>query len=155
MKEKQFDISKLKRVTKEDCFICKNQIETKGIIYQDKKVIAFLDINPPTKGYTLLALRKHKEDITELSEEEYFDMQRVLFRISKAIKKAFNPKRVVLLQTGGLVTHLHFHIIPMYQDVYSGFLDVLSKKSILELSKEEKKEIVSKIKENLESETTL
>ena len=82
MKEKQFDISKLKRVTKEDCFICKNQIETKGIIYQDKKAIAFLDINPPTKGYTLLALRKHKEDITELSEEEYFDMQRVLFRIS-------------------------------------------------------------------------
>ena len=149
MKEKQFDIQKLEKIPKEKCFICKNQIDDEDIIFENDKFVAFLDLYPPTKGYTILAIKKHIEDITELSEDEYIEFQKILFQISKAIKKAFNPKRICLLNSGGLLTHWHFHIIPMYKEVYNNFIDVILKKSVLEIPKEERKKVASEIKKRL------
>lgn len=70
MKEKKFDIKKLEKIPKGKCFICKNQINNSEIIFENKEFIAFLDQYPPTKSYTILAPKKHIEDINELSEEE-------------------------------------------------------------------------------------
>jgi len=149
MQERQFDIQKLKKIPKEKCFICKHQIDDADIVFENDKFIAFLDLYPPTKGYTILAVKRHIEDITELSEDEYLEAQKILFRISKAIKKAFGPKRICLLNSGGLLTHWHFHIIPMYKEVYDNFIDVILKKSVLEISRGERKRIASEIKKNL------
>ena len=112
-------------------------------------VFWMLKVLGSTLTYTILAIKKHVEDITELSEEEYLEFQNILFKISKAIKKAFNPKRTCLMNSGGLLTHWHFHIIPMYKEVYNNFIDAILKKSVLEISKEERKEIVLEIKDNL------
>ncbi|MEK6897774.1 MAG: HIT family protein [Nanoarchaeota archaeon] len=149
MKKEKFDIKKLEKIPKEKCFICKHQIDDSDIIFESEKFIAFLDLYPPTKGYTILAIKKHMEDITELSEKEYLELQKILLKISKAIKKAFNAKRICLLNSGGLLTHLHFHIIPMYKEVYDNFIDIILKKEILKLSKEEMSELTNKIKDNL------
>ncbi len=149
MEEKQFDIKEIGRIPKEKCFICKNLINKEDIIYENKNFIAFLDGYPPTKAYTLIATKKHYEDITELSKKEYIKLQSILFDISQSIKKTFNPKRICILQSGGLLSHLHFHIIPVYGEVFNNFMDILLKKSILELSKEERKSITFKIKNNL------
>ena len=102
-----------------------------------------------TLTYTILAIKKHVEDITELSEEEYLEFQNILFKISKAIKKAFNPKRTCLMNSGGLLTHWHFHIIPMYKEMYNNFIDVIIKKKILDLSKTERENLTNKIKNQL------
>ena len=149
MQEKQFDIQKLEKIPKDKCFICKHQIDNEDIVFENDKFIAFLDMYPPTKGYTILAIKKHLEDITELSENDYLEFQKILFQISEAIKKAYNPKRICLLNSGGLLTHWHFHIIPMYKEVYNNFIDVVLKKSVLEISKDERKKIASEIKRNL------
>ncbi|PIO07644.1 hypothetical protein COU59_02970 [Candidatus Pacearchaeota archaeon CG10_big_fil_rev_8_21_14_0_10_34_12] len=149
MDEKKFDIVKLKKIPKEKCFICKNQINNSDVILNDDKFIAFLDLYAPTKGYTILAMKKHIEDISELTEKEYLEFQKTLFKISEAIKKAFNPKRICLLNSGGLLTHWHFHIIPLYKEVHNNFIDIILKKKILDMSENEKKEIVNKIKNNL------
>jgi len=149
MQEKQFDIKQIEKMPKEKCFICKRQIADQDIIYEDKNMIAFLDLYPPTKGYTILAVKKHIEDISELSEKEYLEIQKILFKISEAIKSAYHPKRICLLNSGGLLTHWHFHIIPMYKEVYNNFIDVILKKSVLEISEKERKEIASEIKKRL------
>jgi len=149
MKKIKFDIKKLKKLDKKKCFICKNQINKENIIYENNEIIAFLDLYPPTKGYILVATKKHIEEVTELSENEYLNLQKILFKISKAIKKAFNPKRIYILKTGDLVAHLHFHIMPIY-NINNNFTDILLKKSIIKLSKEERKNITSEIKELIE-----
>jgi len=126
----------LRKFLRRNVLFVKHEIHNDDIIFENDKFIAFLDLYPPTKGYTILAPKKHIGDITELSEQEYMEFQKILFRISQAIKKAFNPKRICLLNSGGLLSHWHFHIIPMYKEVYNNFIDVILKKSILELSKE-------------------
>ena len=151
MEQKMFDINVLSKVTKEDCFICKNKIESESIIYEDDKFIAFLDAYAPTKGYTLIAPKKHIEDITDMKEADYLEMQKLLHNISLSIKKNLNPKRVCFLSTGGIVKHFHFHIIPMYKNnSFKNFADeIIKKKSILVLSKKETQDLSNKIKENL------
>ncbi len=126
----------MRKFLRRNVLFVKHEIHNDDIIFENDKFIAFLDLYPPTKGYTILAPKKHIGDITELSEQEYMEFQKILFRISQAIKKAFNPKRICLLNSGGLLSHWHFHIIPMYKEVYNNFIDVILKKSILELSKE-------------------
>lgn len=150
MQKKKFDIQKLEKIPKDKCFICKHQIDDADIIFENEKFIAFLDMYPPTKGYTILAVKEHIEDITELSEKDYLEFHNILFKISKAIKQTFKPNRICLLNSGGLLTHWHFHIIPMYKEVYNNFINVILKKSILEISKDERKMIASKIKKNLQ-----
>jgi diadenosine tetraphosphate (Ap4A) HIT family hydrolase len=149
MREIEFDIKKLKKVSKDNCFICKKGINCENIIYKDENIIAFLDLYPSTKGYTLVATKKHIEEIAQLSKEEYLHMQNIIFSISKAIKKSFNPKRICILKSGDILKHLHFHIIPIY-NAQDNFLDILlRKKSVLELSKEERRCIASDIKKAL------
>ncbi len=149
MKKEKFDISKLEKVGKDKCFICDCKISKEEIVFENEHFIVFLDMFPPTKGYTILAPKKHVEDITELSEEEYLNLQRLLYRISIAIKNAFNPQRICLVNSGGLLTHFHFHLIPMYEEVHNNFIDIILKKNVLKLSKKDKIKIVSDIKEQL------
>jgi len=149
MKKEKFDISKLKKIEKNECFICNRKIPKEEIIFEDERFIVFLDMFPPTKEYSILAPKKHVEDITELSEQEYLNLQKVLYKVSVAIKSAFNPKRICLMNSGGLLTHFHFHLIPMYEEVYNNFIDIILKKNALKLSKKDKIKIVSEIKEQL------
>jgi diadenosine tetraphosphate (Ap4A) HIT family hydrolase len=151
MKKEKFDINELykKKILKDNCFICKNLIPREEIIYEDDNSIIFLDKNPPTLGYVLIALKNHYEDITEVPSSEFLEMQKILHKISLAIKKAFNPKRICVLNSGDTLKHFHYHIIPMYRDLHNNLIDVILKKSVISMSEPEKKEIINKIKENL------
>jgi len=149
MKSKKFDIQKLNVLSKDECFICKHDIAKENIIYEDKKFIAFLDQFPPTKGYTILAFKKHYEDITEIPLKDYLEFQKVLHSLCKSIKKSFKPIRICLQNSGGFLAHFHFHIIPMYVPVKDNFIDVILKKNVLELSLKERKEIAQTIANNI------
>lgn len=150
MRKKEFDTRKHVNDFR-GCFICEGKVNPEEIIYEDERHVAFLDAYPPTKGYTVLAVKKHLESATELSEQKYLELQKILYRIAQAIQKAFNPKRIIVMQTGGLILHLHFHIIPIYENYTpKQFLDyIILKKDILELSEKEKSDIIELIKNNL------
>nr|MBI4156378.1 HIT family protein [Candidatus Woesearchaeota archaeon] len=147
MKRIKFNIGKeIKPIKKgKNCFLCKPELNKEPVIYQDKNFIAILDKYPPTEGYTILGTKKHIEDVTELSLKEHIEFQSVLYNIAKAIKKAFKPKRIVLVQTGGLISHFHFHIIPFYRSVGQDFIDVFTKKEILKFTEKEKEKIANQI----------
>ena len=144
MRLKKWSSDKLKGL--KGCFLCGSNKDDVLEIYRDKNHLVVLDKYPPTKGYTLVALKKHKSDISELTEKEYVELNKLVYRTSKAIRKAFKPKRIVLLQSGIFNNHFHFHIIPMYEDIYMNLLNVITKKTIIDFSKKEWGDIRNKIK---------
>lgn len=90
-------------------------------VYEDDKVFAFLDINPLSRGHTLVIPKEPAETIDQLSEESAAALGRVLPRISRAILQATDATAFNLLQNNGpaahqAVMHVHFHIIPKYPD---------------------------------------
>jgi histidine triad (HIT) family protein len=90
-------------------------------VYEDELVLAFLDINPISRGHTLVIPREPVETLDQLSAESSAAIGRVLPRIARAVMDATGAKAFNILQNNGTaahqaVMHVHFHIIPMHAD---------------------------------------
>ena len=106
---------------KNDCIFC--AIAAGEIpsfkVYEDDLVVAYLDINPFTKGHTLVIPKAHSQDLLETPDE-------TLAAIIARVKKVAAPRKAalpcdgfnVLQNTGeaaGQTVHpVHFHIVPRY-----------------------------------------
>jgi histidine triad (HIT) family protein len=106
----------------ENCIFCKiidGQIPSHKI-YEDDYVYAFLDINPSTKGHTLVIPKKHVIDIYDMDEETAAKTFQAIPKIANAIKKAFNPIGLNIVNNNQkphqVVFHYHIHLIPRYED---------------------------------------
>jgi histidine triad (HIT) family protein len=86
-------------------------------VYEDEHVLAFLDINPLSKGHTLVIPKEAVATLGELSDESAAAVGRVLPRICRAIVEETGSQDYNILQNNGApahqaVFHVHFHIIP-------------------------------------------
>lgn len=106
-----------------DCIFCKigrGEIPSKKV-YEDKDVLAFLDINPANPGHTLVATKKHAEDITRSEDEDLAKAVSVVKQIVSRLREKMNAIGVNVVQNNGkaagqLVPHTHFHVIPRYEN---------------------------------------
>lgn len=94
-------------------------------IYEDEKVLAFLDVFPLSRGHTLVIPKEPAATIDALSDESAAAIGRVLPRIARAVMAATGAKAYNILQNNGssahqAVFHVHFHIIPKFEDDGSG-----------------------------------
>lgn len=95
-------------------------------VYEDDYVYAFLDISQFTKGHTLLIPKKASANIFETDEETMKHIGAALPKVANAIKRAFNPDGLNIIQNNGefadqSVFHIHFHLIPRYENDIDGF----------------------------------
>lgn len=79
----------------------------------DERHYAFLDINPVQGGHTLVIPRREVDNILDLSQEEYADLQRFAYRVAKAIAAAMPCRKVGMAVVGLEVPHAHIHLIPI------------------------------------------
>ena len=103
----------------EDCIFCKI---VKGEIpcfkvYEDAKVLAFEDINPISKGHTLIIPKNHAENIWEIPGDDLTAIVLAAKKVAGGIKAALNPSGVAMLQLNGkgvnqVVMHYHLHLMP-------------------------------------------
>lgn len=76
--------------------------------------LAFLDVNPNTKGHTLCIPKQEVDKIFDLNEETYVGLMRFSRTIAKAIEKAIPCKRIGVTVIGLEVPHAHVHLIPLH-----------------------------------------
>lgn len=90
-------------------------------VYEDAQVLAFLDIGPISRGHTLVIPKEAAPTLDQLSEEAGAALGRALPTIARAVVKATGARAFNVLQNNGpeahqAVFHVHFHIIPKYED---------------------------------------
>jgi histidine triad (HIT) family protein len=129
------------------CKIVKGEIPCVKI-YEDDNVLAFADINPISKGHTLIVPKRHATDMWEASEDDLVAIMKTAKKLVHAIKDAISPDGVAVLQLNGkavnqVVMHYHFHLIPRSAD--EGNLSMTDWK-LIPGNMEEIKEVASKIK---------
>lgn len=83
-------------------------------VYEDDKVLAFLDINPSSKGHTLVVPKQEIDHFDDLPEELYLHIMSIVQKLSKRIKEVYSPIRVGVMVFGTEVPHAHVHVIPLY-----------------------------------------
>ena len=86
-------------------------------VYEDDKVLAFLDVGPLSAGHTLVIPKEGAATLDALSDESAAALGRVLPRLCRAVLAATGATAYNVLQNNGAdahqaVFHVHFHIIP-------------------------------------------
>lgn len=86
-------------------------------VYEDERVLAFLDISPLSGGHTLVVPKEAAETLDRLSDESAAALGRVLPRLCRAVMTATGVTEYNVLENNGArahqaVPHVHFHIIP-------------------------------------------
>ncbi|NQT49648.1 HIT family protein [Candidatus Kuenenbacteria bacterium] len=106
-----------------DCLFCKivNGEIPAHKVYEDKDVLAFLEINPDNSGHTLVISKNHSENLLDTSGEDLRTLISIIPKIAKGVCESLDYKGFNLLVNNGsvagqLVPHLHFHIIPRKED---------------------------------------
>lgn len=109
-------------------------------IAENENYFAFLDINPLTKGHTLVVPKVEIDYIFDLPDDEYLGLQQFAKKIAIAIKKSVPCERVGICVMGMEVPHAHIHLIP-----FSNIHEMNFANQKLTLSKEEMQAICFKI----------
>ena len=91
------------------------------VVDSDEHTVAFMDINPATRGHSLVVPRRHSTDLLEASDE---DLERTMLatrRLVRRIDAALEPDGFNILNScrpaaWQTVFHYHVHVIPRYDD---------------------------------------
>ena len=109
-------------------------------IAENDQFFAFLDINPLSKGHTLVVPKHETDYIFNIDDEELGQMMVFAKHVAQAIEKAIPCKRIGVAVIGLEVPHAHIHLVPI---TCEGDLDF--KKEHLHLTQEEFLDVQRKI----------
>ena len=102
----------------DNCIFCKiisGEIPSSKV-YEDDKVLAFLDISQATKGHTLVIPKEHVRNILEMSAETAETVFSRVPKIARAVQKATKAIGMNILNNneevaGQTVFHAHIHLV--------------------------------------------
>jgi len=131
------------------CIFCKiiNQETPSYNVYEDKDVIAFLDIAQVTKGHTLVLPKKHYDTLIDCPDDVVKKMVVVTKTLTKSITDRTGALGFNILNNGyeiagQSIMHAHFHIIPRYGE--SDGFDPQFKENETKVNLEEVKTLITK-----------
>jgi histidine triad (HIT) family protein len=101
------------------CRIAQKQLPA-ALVYEDEKVLAFLDIKPLNEGHTLVIPTTHYESIFDIPQELIAYLHGITKQVAIAVKKATDADGISIIQQNGKaagqdIFHLHVHVIPRYE----------------------------------------
>jgi histidine triad (HIT) family protein len=109
-------------------------------VAENENFFAFLDINPLTKGHTLVIPKKEVDYIFDLDKGTYTGLMDFSREVAIALKKVIPCNRISVQVIGLEVPHVHVHLIPIKSMSDCNFANPK-----LKLSREEFEEISKKI----------
>lgn len=98
----------------ESCIFCKivrREIPA-AVVYEDGKILAFLDINPVNHGHVLVIPKTHHPKLEETPDSVVADIFVQSKKLMPAVRKAAGAEHVAVSVVGTDVPHLHIHLIP-------------------------------------------
>lgn len=101
----------------DNCVFCKiasGQIPASKI-WEDEKFLAILDINPNTKGATLLLSKEHYPSrFSEMPDDLLKDIFPAAGKVARLLEKSLSVPRVALVVEGVGVNHSHLKLYPLF-----------------------------------------
>jgi histidine triad (HIT) family protein len=112
-------------------------------IAEDENFFAFLDINPLTKGHTLVIPKKEVDYIFNLDGQTYSGLFLFAKKVALSLEKSIDCKRIGMAVVGLEVPHTHIHLIPLNSEK-----DINFSNPKLNLSQKEFEQIAEQIAVN-------
>lgn len=154
---KPVDLRELHRASESGlCFICEflngNPEFDHAVLEETDTAVAFLNRYPPLFGYTLVAPKRHVEQVTgDFSEAEYVALQTFIYRVAEAVRRVLAPERIYILSLGSQSAnaHVHWHIAPLPPGVPSEqqqYHALMHEHGAIEMSDQERGDFVNQVR---------
>ena len=109
-------------VSEQDCIFCKivaGELPA-TIVDQDEHTIAFMDVNPATRGHALVVPRRHAPDLLSIEPRDLAAVSAAAQRLAVRAKESLKADGINVINSCGsaawqTVFHFHLHVIPRYQ----------------------------------------
>lgn len=106
-----------------DCIFCRiiaGELPS-TFVAEEERAVAFMDIQPATRGHLLVVPRRHTTDLTTIDADDLTATTLLAQRMAVRVRERLDADGVNLLQSTGSaawqsVFHLHMHVIPRYND---------------------------------------
>jgi histidine triad (HIT) family protein len=110
-------------VAEQDCIFCKivaGELPSEKVD-EDEHTLAFMDINPWTRGHALVIPREHSRNLWEIGEEDLARTASAAKRLAERMRERLGAEGVNLLNScepaaWQTVFHFHVHVIPRFRD---------------------------------------
>jgi histidine triad (HIT) family protein len=107
----------------EDCLFCgivAGEVPAQ-IVDSDEHTVAFMDINPATRGHALVVPRRHSTDLMDIPDEDLEHTTLAARRLARRIDEVLQPDGFNVLNScrpaaWQTIFHFHLHVIPRYDD---------------------------------------
>jgi histidine triad (HIT) family protein len=106
-----------------DCIFCKivaGELPA-SIVDEDERTIAFMDINPATRGHALVIPREHATDLLSIGARDLAAVGAAAQRLAARAKERLGADGINVINSCGAaawqtVFHFHLHVIPRYEN---------------------------------------
>jgi histidine triad (HIT) family protein len=106
-----------------DCIFCKilaGELPA-TVVDEDERTVAFMDINPATRGHALVIPRAHSRDLLSVDPEDLRAVAVAAQRLAGRMSERLGAQGINVLNSCGAlawqtVFHFHVHVIPRYAD---------------------------------------
>jgi histidine triad (HIT) family protein len=91
------------------------------VVWTSADAIAFLPLNPATRGHSLVVPRQHVPDLWSLDERLGSSLMTAVREVGRAIDQALQPDGMNLISSAGraasqTVLHVHLHLVPRWHE---------------------------------------
>jgi len=90
-------------------------------VEEDERTLAFMDINPATRGHALVIPKAHAQDLWTIDQEDLAACSKTAQRVAERQRDRLGAEGVNVLNSCGpaawqTVFHFHMHVIPRWHD---------------------------------------
>ncbi len=104
-----------------NCLFCKivaGEVPSQRVD-EDERTVAFMDINPATRGHALVVPRTHAANLLEIEHDDLAATMAAAQRLARTVIERLGADGVTLMNSCGAaawqtVFHFHIHVIPRY-----------------------------------------
>ncbi len=112
-------------------------------VAETDRYLAFLDVNPNTKGHTLCIPKQEIDQLFDMDAADYAGLMAFAHQVAAALKKTVSCKRIGMAVIGLEVPHAHVHLIPIDQ------MDDMRFQNKVRLTHEEFTDLAKQISQNI------
>jgi diadenosine tetraphosphate (Ap4A) HIT family hydrolase len=97
-----------------NCVLCAEESATPIWRGDDCRVVLVND--PDLPGFCRVIWNRHVSEMSQLSHGERDLLMHLVFAVESAVRSVMRPNKVNLAALGNQVPHIHWHVIPRFED---------------------------------------
>jgi len=101
-----------------NCVLCEEELkpEEGQLIWRGDDCRVILVDDPDLPGFCRVIWNHHVAEMTDLTSGEREHLMSLVFAVEEAVRHVMHPDKVNIAALGNMVPHIHWHVIPRYQD---------------------------------------